>query len=241
MSRKRAHAVELVTSADHGEWGNEAIRLSATALERRISTSRPHPPAHLGDDDPERFEPDDTFAEWIRGTFVDASGPLANLEHEHLADAKIGVLWTNAICVKQMRHVLATAELPAMMGTRWKQGRFEQQLRDWFGASIDFLLTFYGPACEQLDNRAFCALVEHELYHCAQAEDRYGAPRFDRVTGSPIFAIRGHDVEEFTGVVRRYGETSPEVRELVRAANARPFFGDGPIDIACGTCNARAA
>lgn len=210
-------------------------------LERRISTTRPHPPAEVGEDVPERFVPDVAFAEWIRGTFVEASGPLANEDHEHLIEARIGVLWTNSINVSKMRHVLATAEIPQAMGGAWKRGRAEQQLRDWFETEIDFLLTFYGPECAHLDDRAFCALVEHELYHCAQAEDQYGGPKFDRETGRPIFAIRGHDVEEFNGVVRRYGATTAAVRDLVEAAKARPFLGDAPISIACGTCGRVAA
>jgi hypothetical protein len=216
-------------------WGDNALR-----LERRISATRPHPPDDAGEDVPQRFTPDLMFAEWIRGTFVEAPGPLANIDHEHLIDATIGVLWTNCINVTKMRHVLATAEIPQTMGGAWKRGRAEQQLRDWFEADVDFLLTFYAPECARLDDRSFCALVEHELYHCAQERDQYGSPKFDRLTGRPIFGIRGHDVEEFTGVVRRYGATSPDVTAMVRAANQRPQLADSPIEIACGTC-ARAA
>jgi hypothetical protein len=209
----------------------------ALRIERRISATRPQPPSeHVGEDVPERFVPDLTFAEWIRGTFIDASGPLANPEHEHLFDAKIGVLWTNCINVTKMRNILGTAEIPQTMGGAWKRGRAEQQLRDWFETDLDFLLTFYAPEVGQLDDRAFCALVEHELMHCGQAVDNYGSPRFDRETGRPIFGIRGHDVEEFTGIVERYGATSPDVAALVRAANRRPLVGEAPISIACGTC-----
>lgn len=223
-------------------WGDEPLRIDPAriALERRISASRPHPPDEVGDDAPERFVPDANFADWIRGTFIDATGPLANDAHEHLSDARIGVLWTNAINSTKMRRVMATAEIPQTMGGAWKRGRAEQQIRDWFDSDVDFLLTFYAPECSVLDDRSFCALVEHELYHCAQAVDQYGEPKFDRMTGAPLYAIKGHDVEEFTGVVRRYGATSNDVRELVAAANTRPLIGSDPIALACGTC-ARAA
>jgi hypothetical protein len=40
--------------------------------------------------------------------------------------------------------------------------------------------------------------------------------------------------------VQRYGPTSAAVQDLVDAANGSPLIGDGPIEIACGTC-ARAA
>jgi hypothetical protein len=164
----------------------------------------------------------------------------ANEEHAHLLDARIGVLWTNAINIRQQRAVMATAEILQTMGGAWKRARAEQQLRDWFAMAPDFILTFYAPDVARLDDRSFCALIEHELYHCAQHEGENG-PAFDRQSGRPIYAIRGHDVEEFTPVVRRYGPTSADVQAMVDAANVAPLLGDGPIDIACGTCRAARA
>lgn len=228
------------TRVDTGTWGDDPIRVvpetASHALNRALSASRPWPSDELAEDQPERFVPDQAFEEWIRGTFIEADGPLANEAHQHLLDAKLGVLWTNAINVRQLRHILATAEIPQTMGGRWKQGRMEQQTRDWFRMDVDFLLTFYAPAAEQLDNRAFCALVEHELHHCGQAIDGYGQPKFSREDGRPIFAIKGHDVEEFVDVVARYGMTSPDVKAIVDAALKHPAIGDGPLDLACGTC-----
>jgi hypothetical protein len=218
---------------DTGEWGDEPLR-AREQLERRVATSRPFPPESTGEQEPETFVPDLAFAEWIIGTFINASGPLANEDHAHLVDARFGVLWTNCINVRQHRHVLASAELPQTQGSKWKKGRADQQLREWFGAEVDFVLTFYAPECEALDDRAFCALVEHELYHCAQAEGPNG-PKFDPQTGQPIYDIRGHDVEEFVGVARRYGITSREVRQLVDAINAGADVPGAAIEVACGT------
>ncbi|MGH9884850.1 MAG: putative metallopeptidase [bacterium] len=86
-------------------------------------------------------------------------------------------------------------------------------------------------------------MVEHELYHCAQEQDVYGAPRFSRATGEPIFGIRGHDSEEFVGVVRRYGvgSVSEGTRRLVEAARNAPEIPGLSIAKACGTCSQRAA
>lgn len=221
-------------------WGDDVLRLP-THVERRLEVMRPYPPDSVDEDVPETFVADATLLDWIRETFIDGSGPLANEDHEHLADAVIGVLWTNAINVTKQREVLATAEIPNAMAGGWKRARFEFQLREWFGSVPDFLLTFQGPACSRLDDRAFCALVEHELYHCAQALDRYGNPRFSEATGLPVFAIKGHDVEEFVGVVQRYGPTTHELRRMVAAAQRRPAVADEPIAIACGTCAARVA
>jgi len=221
------------------EWGGESLRIIPPTLDRRVIVARPFPPEDLDEDRPEGFAPDDAFSEWIRGTFILGSGPLANEEHAHLMDAHVGVLWTNAVNQSKQRLVLATAEIPQATSGGWRRARHDYQIREWFDRAPDFLLTFYGPECARMDDRAFCALVEHELYHCAQAEGEHG-PRFNRETGEPIFAIRGHDVEEFTGVVRRYGATSREIRDLVAAANAAPLLGGAPISHACGTI-ARAA
>lgn len=216
------------------------MRLGAAMLERRGEVARPYPPAGLGDDHPEGFAPAARFAEWILETFLSGAGPLANEEHAHLLDAHLGVLWTNAINRRQMRTILATAEIPQATGGGWKRSRHDYQLREWFDTEPDFLLTFSAPDCARLDDRAFCALVEHELYHCAQAEDAFGSPKFNRETGLPIFAMRGHDVEEFVGVVRRYGPT-PDVRALLAAADTPPLIAGAPIATACGTCLVRTA
>lgn len=215
------------------------MRVPPPVIDRRGVVARPYPPDVCGEEAPICFVPDPRFAEWILETFVAGSGPLQNEEHEHLLNARLGVLWTNAINRSKGRLVLATAEIPAPMAGGWRRERHDYQLREWFGVEPHFLLTFSAPDCERLDDRAFCALVEHELYHCAQAEGENG-PRFSQATGEPIYTIRGHDVEEFTGVVRRYGATSRDVRALVAAANAIPLIDGEPIGRACGTV-ARAA
>jgi hypothetical protein len=84
------------------------------------------------------------------------------------------------------------------------------------------------------------ALVEHELYHAGHARDEYGLPKFRR-DGSPAFRLRGHDVEEFVGVVRRYGAEAAGVSALVDAAAGRPEVAAAHIAEACGNCLLRAA
>jgi hypothetical protein len=76
---------------------------------------------------------------------------------------------------------------------------------------------------------------EHELYHIAQATDDYGAPKFNKETGMPVLKLRGHDVEEFVGVVRRYG-ASKDVQEMVDAANRPAEVAHIDVARACGTC-----
>ncbi|WP_435530224.1 putative metallopeptidase [Phyllobacterium ifriqiyense] len=56
-----------------------------------------------------------------------------------------------------------------------------------------------------------------------------------------MFTLRGHDIEEFVGAVRRYGAETTQVKALVDAANAGPEIANVHIAQACGTCQLRAA
>ncbi|HQS96701.1 MAG: hypothetical protein B7Y36_19000 [Novosphingobium sp. 28-62-57] len=203
--------------------------------------SRPYPPQALLDTLEEVFAPADDLREWISATFIDAEGELSNPDHAHLAEASIGVLWTNCDNSRNMRSVIGQAELmPPMAMGKWQRARAIQQIEEWFDGLPDFLLTFSAPSAATMDDASFCALVEHELYHCAQKLDRYGMLAFNK-EGKPVFAIRGHDVEEFVGVVSRYGAGASGVSEMVEAANRRPSIGIATIAGACGTCNLKVA
>lgn len=199
--------------------------------------SRPYPPeAMIEDVVNDLFAPDFELRSWIIGTFISETGDLCNPDHAHLREANLGVLWTNCDNSRNMRSVIGQAELmPPMAMGKWQRARASQQVVEWFGGMPDFLLTFSAPAAATMDDTSFCALVEHELYHCAQKLDRYGMPAFNKA-GLPVFAIRGHDVEEFVGVVARYGAQAAGVSEMVDAANRRPSIGLASIAGACGTC-----
>lgn len=190
---------------------------------------------------PDRFQPDTDLHDWIMETFINGEGPLVNPDHAHLSEAHIGVLWTNAENSKNMRVVLGQTELmPPMAMGKWQRARAVQQIEEWFGSMPDFLITFNAPACDGMNDASFCALVEHELYHCAQKLDEFGMPKF-KADGEPSFAIRGHDVEEFVGVVRRYGAEAAGVQPMIDAANATPLLDGADIDGICGTCLRAAA
>ena len=206
---------------------------------------RPYPPEHLATfsdmEMMDRFIPAPDVLNWLRDTFLDDASDLFNADHAHLRDATLGVLWTNCDNSRNMRSVIGQAELmPPMAMGKWQRARAIQQIEEWFGMMPDFLLTFSAPAAHGMDDASFCALVEHELYHCAQKMDQYGMPKF-KEDGTPSFAIRGHDVEEFVGVVARYGAIDPGVAAMVTVANHKPLIGAASIAGACGTCLRTAA
>lgn len=184
------------------------------------------------------FMPAPEVGEWVLAEIVDDDGAIHNPDHEHLEHATIGFLWTNVENARRKRRVIGMAEIPQFMCNAWQRARQEFQIEQWFGAMPDFIITLDANYCGVCSDAEFCALVEHELYHCAQETDEFGAPKFKRDTGLPAFTLRGHDVEEFIGVVRRYGpgHTDGPVAQLVQAAGAAPEVGIANIAAACGTC-----
>jgi hypothetical protein len=198
--------------------------------------TRPYPPADMIGDPRPLFIPAPELETWARGQFISELSPIYNEEHVHLQLAELGFVWTNVENVKRGRRILGTAQLVSESGDKWSQGRVLHQLREWFGEPPDFVITIEAPHAADATDAAFMALVEHELYHCAQARDEFGQPKFNERTGHPLWAMRGHDVEEFVGVVRRYGADASGVREMVAAANKGAEIADGLISRSCGSC-----
>lgn len=206
--------------------------------------SRPMPPASLFEFDAgDQFVPAPEIVEWARSTFIEEGSSIENEEHAHLRDASIGFLWTNVDNTRRGRTVIGQAEpgLPQGAMGKWAKARATQQVTEWFGHVPDFIITVHAGWWESASDAQACALIEHELYHCAQEKDEFGAPRFNKNTGLPIFGMRGHDVETFIGVAARYGAVEAGVRELAEALNKPPLMTADMIGTACGTCIAKAA
>lgn len=182
-----------------------------------------------------RLTPADGVWQWVQEQIIADSGHLHNPDHAHLADADIAFMWAATAFTKKGRTVLGQAEEVMMRAGGWQKARMEQQLHEWFGHIPDFIITLAADYCAQCSDLEFCALVEHELYHIAQETDEFGAPKFYRDSGLPKLKLRGHDVEEFVGVVRRYG-ASHDVQQLVNAANRPVEVAHIDIARACGTC-----
>lgn len=186
-----------------------------------------------------RLTPAPEVLEWISTHILADTGSIHNPDHAHLIDADIRIMWASSSFEKQGRTVLGQAEQVAFRAGGWQKARMEQQMLDWFGSVPDFIITLAADYCADCSDTDFCALLEHELYHIAHGVDKYDQPAFTK-EGLPKLVMRGHDVEEFVGVVRRYG-ASPDVQEMVDAANRPPEVGKLNISRACGTCLLRSA
>ncbi|MBV7482511.1 hypothetical protein KW845_06100 [Bordetella sp. BOR01] len=171
---------------------------------------------------------------WVGTQVLDESSELHNPDHAHLAGADLCFLWAASGFAKAGRYVLGQAEQVMFRAGGWQKARQEQQMIEWFGRVPTFLITLAADYCASCSDAEFCALVEHELYHIAQLRDPFGAPAFCK-DGRPKLGIQGHDVEEFVGVVRRYGP-SAEVSRMLAAAKGKPEVPRLNIARACGCC-----
>ncbi|ODA00605.1 hypothetical protein A7P25_21985 [Achromobacter xylosoxidans] len=198
-------------------------------MAKRLALMRPTPPDQL-----DRFLPAPELHAWVEQTILASGGPLHNPDHAHLVDADLAFLWAPAAFEKAGHTVLGQAEQVMFRAGGWQKARQEQHMVEWFGGVPAFLITLAADYCIACTDAEFCALVEHELYHLGHAPDPYGAPAFDK-SGRPKLRIVGHDVEEFVGVVARYG-SSEDVRRLVAAAGTAPAVPRLDIARACGCC-----
>lgn len=185
-----------------------------------------------------RIEEDARVSRWLQEHIVSEDGGLHNPDHAHLELAEIGVMWTDAPLERRSKRIIGAAEIPSPRGNPITKLRQRWALQELDLEHVDFLITLDSVWCSNASDREFLALLEHELYHCGQATDENGYPRFNQRTGDPIWTIRAHDVEEFSGVVRRYGARAagPGVEELVEAAEGEPEVGAVEVAAVCGTC-----
>jgi hypothetical protein len=104
---------------------------------------------------------------------------------------------------------------------------FDWMLERLLGRVPDFLIVLDGGHWAKADARAREILIYHEICHCVVAVDAYGAPKFSRTTGLPVWALTPHDVEEFNAVVRRYGAHTQAIQEFILASTEHYDAGFG--------------
>ena len=66
-------------------------------------------------------------------------------------------------------------------------------------------------------------MLEHELYHIGVMRDEDGEIVYSDSSGLPKHYLAGHDVEEFIGVVKRYGP-SKMLSDLLKSQRIRRLF-----------------
>lgn len=157
----------------------------------------------------------------------DENGPVAICarlvatcdEFVHLKEGEplILILFRTVPKVKGGRAVLGECCMPTVQGSL--RSMFEWLMVERFGFYPEFMILLDKEFWDEADDRTREALMFHELMHADQATDQFGAPRFNKETGRPVWRIRGHDIEEFDAVVRRYGAWLSDIRSFISAAS----------------------
>lgn len=206
---------------------------------------RPFPPQELIDkveeDEAIRLAPAPDLMKWVITNFLTIGGLLHNPDHDHIAELLhdneefLACAWASSACVAKKRMVLGQCEKVMFNQGGWKKARQEQQMRDWFGFVPIYLITIDASFCEKANDSEFCALLEHELYHIGVERYSDGEIIYSDHTGLPKHYLAGHDVEEFIGVVKRWG-ANDSVKRLIEVAKNPPFVSDLDISKCCGNC-----
>jgi len=127
--------------------------------------------------------------------------------HDHLAEAKIVYLFRDDEWKSKGKIVLGKAyKVPE----QWS-----------YLSGYDLLVVINERAWSVLSDRQKTALIDHELCHFEKDIDESGNPKWRMVN---------HDVEEFTGVVRRHGLWSPDVENFFSEAQQLRLF-DGSVKV----------
>lgn len=118
--------------------------------------------------------------------------------HPHLINAKIEFVF---------RHGPWTSKKRETLGKAVKVSGVNQ-----FLTGLDFVIMINAEVWEMLTPKEKVALVDHELEHCCQEDDKY--------------FIQGHDVEDFLAVIQRNGFWSPDLRKVEHQAIQGKLFED---------------
>jgi hypothetical protein len=128
---------------------------------------------------------------------------LIGRHHTHLLETPILYVFQDTAAVSKGRIVLAKARkvsgLNAFLAALAAGDTVDDPDHDY----TFFVMEIAADRWAGLTDGQRQALVDHELCHFAVGEDED--------TGAAILWIRGHDVEEFTGVVERHGLWSPDL------------------------------
>jgi len=145
--------------------------------------------------------PDDVRAKYFT--------PLINQYRGDLANAKFTLLFREGRWSSKKRETwanikLLSAETKAMIKEAYGKDTFDENKAPNFVLTINYeVWNNFGA-----NDEARFALLHHELCHCDHDVDKHGNDKF---------SIIGHDFEEFTSIVHRYGNWSEDCRRMFDA------------------------
>lgn len=139
---------------------------------------------------------------------------LVSRYHEDLGPARIALAWNSSWNPDVDGRVT--------LGKCKRASDLDREL-----AQFDFVILlrrsfWQNPQVTELQRTA---LLDHELHHAARKYDSNGDPTEDE-RGRPVWRTRRHDIEEFAGVVQRYGMWTADLEHFysaLRRGARKPF------------------
>jgi hypothetical protein len=155
---------------------------------------------------PANWDPDRTYEHAYQPAAIAAL--LIDTVHEHLSGASIGYLF---------REKMKTRDR-----TVWGRASKAGAKLEFF-ADHDFIVEFNWTQWRHLSPMQRVALVDHELSHLGREED-------DK--GNRSWVLVSHDIEEFRGIVERWGLWRPDLVVFSGAVVHAHQLGlfDGSVD-----------
>jgi Putative phage metallopeptidase len=142
-------------------------------------------------------------------------------EHEHLQAANIGYVFRDDELRRHGKVIAAEAIMvDRILQAEKRWGRIVKWALQHHILKVDalpdLLILIDRNMWSGYDADQKLALIDHELSHCwYETEEDGETQKFSR-DGSPKWALRGHDVEEFCGVIARRGLWNAQLVEMAR-------------------------
>lgn len=133
---------------------------------------------------------------------------LIQSHHEELTNATIALAW--ALAWK------ADVDGRCTIGKCRKASDLDREL-----VKIDFVILLSAEFWRAAKEPQRIALLDHELHHATVRLDRDGEPVRDE-RGRVCYRMRKHDIEEFSGVVQRYGLYKRDLETFAAAIRSGP-------------------
>ena len=137
------------------------------------------------------------------------------LSHLREFEADVEFLIRTEVLQMQGRWIIGQVHMPKVQGML--KDFFLWMIEELFGRIPDFLMTLDGEYWEAASDHEKEILVFHEACHMGLKLDADGCPMIDEDSGKARWKLIGHDVEEFSNVVRRYGAHSPDIQGFIAA------------------------
>jgi hypothetical protein len=113
-----------------------------------------------------------------------------------------------------MRSPAATRRGKTVLGTAAKASAKDCAL---LGEDVQFIITLSQDDWKVMPDRQKRALLDHELCHCrAEVDD----------DGETKWSLAGHDIEEFTDILKRHGAWNDSIVQVVEVLQQLDLFGD---------------